>query len=71
MLLLKCLTVSDVPFKAKSGLLLEAKVIQQKCIELAGYEYPLPKGLELYYFNLIGQGKIVIEIYKYDETEKD
>lgn len=71
MRLLKRLTVSDVPFKAKSGLFLEAKVIQQKCIELAGYSYPLPKGLELYYFNLIGQGKIVIEIYQYDETEKD
>lgn len=69
--LLKRLTVSDAPFKAKSGLFFDSEVIQQKCVELAGYTCPLPKGLELYYFNLIGQGKIVIEIYQYDEMEKD
>jgi hypothetical protein len=43
----------------------------ERCLAVAGYPNPLPEHLALYYFALIGQNALVIEIYQYDETEKD
>jgi len=71
MRLLKRLTVDDHPFRNKSGLFYSNDVIVEKCLAVAGYPNPLPTHLTLYYFALIGQNALVIEIYKYDETEKD
>jgi hypothetical protein len=53
------------------GLFYSNDVIVEKCLAVAGYPNPLPPTLALYYFALIGQNALVIEIYKYDEMEKD
>jgi len=71
MRLLKRLTVDDTPFRNKSGLFYSNDVIVEKCLAVAGYPNPLPSHLALYYFALIGQNALVIEIYQYDVTEKD
>ena len=69
--LLKRLTVDDRPFRGKCNLFLSNDLIVEKCLAVAGYPNPLPSHLALYYFALIGQNALVIEIYQYDEMEKD
>lgn len=71
MRLLKRLTVDDQPFRNKCRLFYSNEIIVEKCLAVAGYPNPLPKHLALYYFALIGQNALVIEIYQYDEMEKD
>lgn len=71
MRLLKRLTVDDRPFRGKCNLFLSNDLIVEKCLAVAGYPNPLPSHLALYYFALIGQKALVIEIYQYDEMEKD
>lgn len=71
MRLLKRLTVDDRPFRNKSGLFYSNDVIVEKCLAVTDYPNPLPPTLALYYFALIGQNALVIEIYQYDVTEKD
>lgn len=71
MRLLKRLTVDDRPFRNMSGLFYSNDVLVEKCLAVAGYPNPLPPTLALYYFALLGQNALVIEIYQYDVTEKD
>lgn len=71
MRLLKRLTVDDTPFRNKCRLFYSNEVIVEKCLAVAGYPNPLPSHLALYYFALLGQNALVIEIYQYDVTEKD
>lgn len=71
MRLLKQLTVDDTPFRNKCRLFHSNEIIVEKCLAVAGYPNPLPPSLALYYFALLGQNALVIEIYQYDITEKD
>lgn len=71
MRLLKRLTVDDSPFRNKCRLFYSNEIIVEKCLAVAGYPNPLPSHLALYYFALLGQNALVIEIYQYDVTEKD
>lgn len=71
MRLLKRLTVDDTPFRNKCRLFYSNEIIVEKCLAVAGYPNPLPSHLALYYFALLGQNALVIEIYQYDVTEKD
>lgn len=71
MRLLKRLTVDDTTFRNKCRLFHSNDVMVEKCLAVAGYPNPLPSHLALYYFALLGQNALVIEIYQYDVTEKD
>ncbi len=71
MRLLRRLTVDDTPFRNKCRLFYSNEIIVEKCLAVAGYPNPLPSHLALYYFALLGQNALVIEIYQYDVTEKD
>ena len=71
MRLLRRLTVDDTPFRNKCRLFYSNEIIVEKCLAVAGSPNPLPSHLALYYFALLGQNTLVIEIYQDDVTEKD
>ena len=64
-------TFDDKLFRNKYGILLNDKLFTEKALNLAGFSNPLPKGLALYYYALAGQGRVVVEVYKYSDNDEE
>lgn len=61
------MTADGALFKTKTGLFIDQKQLTDKCLAIAGFSSPLPKGYKMYYFTLPSTGEMVIEIYQTEE----
>jgi len=61
--------VADSLFRNKAGCFYDNETMTEKCLAILGYSHPLPEGMSLYYFSLVGKKQLVIELYKYEECQ--